>query len=664
MVQDLPLCGSPSPPDHRGLRPGPGRRRPDLAHRCPATGPDSGRPGRGVGGSQGGPDVTTPRPRAGQAGRRGHHRGDRRVTRTGAQHRRGRDPAADPEQAAEREAERRRRRCAVIGRVDEDGLRTCSPGSPTATPSGTRRCSSGSPTPWPSARPRRLRDPRGAARRSLPLARAPRGRHRPPQRHLQHRRQRRGDRTAGAGPGRPAPRGAARPPLPGSCRRPPRRTRRRGRGPGRGARPDAARAVPHPHRTGRPRAQAGHRPQHRPLGQPVRTPRRRQRTRVPPHHRRRLPPRRKSVPTPRQDHPDPYDSTGPPGQTGDHNHAPLGRRTTEPRPTSATKSSRSTTPLPLANTPRTLATRRRDRHASGRAARTEPPRPATPPSPAAAPLSARSAHRRAAGSQRRRCHPRPGPPRRAPSGPQNGSPRRRDNIWVRRSRTTRPRSSQRPSIARRADRRPTRVRRSRSRRTSPAAQAAERSASQAARTLAAATAGRRTRRTRSARRWVCGSDVLWSHVPAKSDHGHRHRRQRDRDQHDDHQARDHAVGGHALSPTRVRRSGALVIHRRPACLPRAFASRRAPRCCGAAGIGVVGGGRRRRGGDAQKAAGQGSRTQRRGREGARRRARERRGRQLRVGEARRCRDRLHDRHPGSAPPPRRRRRAARPRQRP
>ena len=27
-----------------------------------------------------------------------------------------------------------------------------------------------------------------------------------------------------------------------------------------------------------------------------------------------------------RDHPDPYDSTGPPGQTGDHNHAPLGRR--------------------------------------------------------------------------------------------------------------------------------------------------------------------------------------------------------------------------------------------------------------------------------------------------------------------------------------------------
>ena len=26
------------------------------------------------------------------------------------------------------------------------------------------------------------------------------------------------------------------------------------------------------------------------------------------------------------DHPDPYDPHGPPGQTGDHNHAPLGRR--------------------------------------------------------------------------------------------------------------------------------------------------------------------------------------------------------------------------------------------------------------------------------------------------------------------------------------------------
>ena len=26
------------------------------------------------------------------------------------------------------------------------------------------------------------------------------------------------------------------------------------------------------------------------------------------------------------DHPDPFDKNGPPGQTGDHNHAPLGRR--------------------------------------------------------------------------------------------------------------------------------------------------------------------------------------------------------------------------------------------------------------------------------------------------------------------------------------------------
>ena len=70
------------------------------------------------------------------------------------------------------------------------------------------------------------------------------------------------------------------------------------------------------------------------------------------------------------DHPDPYDSTGPPGQTGDHNHAPLGRRhhrakthlgyqVIQTRPQ----------PLPLANPARPLATRRRVRHPSGRARR-------------------------------------------------------------------------------------------------------------------------------------------------------------------------------------------------------------------------------------------------------------------------------------------------------
>ena len=69
------------------------------------------------------------------------------------------------------------------------------------------------------------------------------------------------------------------------------------------------------------------------------------------------------------DHPAPYDPTGPPGQTGDHNAAPLGRRhhrakTHLPLPVPAARPG----PLPVAKSPRTQPPRRRHRHPRARPA--------------------------------------------------------------------------------------------------------------------------------------------------------------------------------------------------------------------------------------------------------------------------------------------------------